>query len=285
MGGDGSLFKRARDGKWVAQLSTGPRGHRSYQTRSATTKAEARSLLDGMKADRRAGLDLSTQSLGAYLRGWLAESARPTVSANTLRGYTAALIHLDPILDVPLNRLTPEDIERCCNSMTTHRFAARQQRRASAGTVRNVQVMLRRSLGQALERGHIRRNVALLVPLRRVPRSTVQALTPERAREILAALAGDRYEAAYALAFAGLRESEILGLARSDLGLERKTVTIRHQIYGSGVKAILVETKTASSSATIPLPVFVVERLRDHLARLDAERPRSNLTRGAHPVR
>jgi len=98
-------------------------------------------------------------------------------------------------------------------------------------------------------------------------------------------VAGDRYEAAYALAFAGLRESEILGLARSDLGLERKTVTIRHQIYGSGVEAILVETKTASSSATIPLPVFVVERLRDHLARLDAERPRSNLTRGAHPVR
>jgi hypothetical protein len=51
-------------------------------------------------------IDLSRQSLGAYLRGWLSESARPTVSANTLRGYEDALIHLAPIVDIPLNRLT-----------------------------------------------------------------------------------------------------------------------------------------------------------------------------------
>ena len=34
-----------------------------------------------------------------------------------------------------------------------------------------------------------------------------------------------------------------------------------------------METKTASSAATIPLPSFVVERLRTHLAHLDTERP------------
>jgi integrase len=101
----------------------------------------------------------------------------------------------------------------------------------------------------------------------------VEALTPSRAREILAALTNDRLEAAYALTFVGLRSSEILGIARSNLDLENGTVSIRYQISGSGRTAARVETKTAASAATIALPDFVVNRLRVHLARQDAERP------------
>ena len=209
-------------------------------------------------------------SLGDYLRRWLDESARPTVSANTLRGYEDVLIHLHPIADIPLDRLTPEDIERCCNAMTTHRVNANVQRPASAKTIRNAQVVLRRALGQAELRGHIRRNPAKLVTLRPVSRSTVEALTPDRAKAILAAVAHDRLEAAYALTFMGLRSSEILGIARSDLDLDNMTLNIRRQISGSGRTAALVETKTASSAATIPLPPFVIDRLRDHLERQDA---------------
>ncbi len=273
MSGEGSVFQRNSDKAWIAQLSTGGRSHRSYKTRSARTKAEARRKLDELKAERDAGLNLSKQSLGACLRTWLDETARPTVRPNTLRGYEDALIHLRPILDIPLDRLTAEDVEGCCNRMTTHRVRAKEQRPAAPKTVRNVQVMLRRALGQAQDRGHVRRNVAELVPLRRVPRSTVEALTPKQARDILAAVADDRYEAAFALALVGMRASEILGLARKDIDLEARTVTVRSQLSGSGRRAIRVETKTAASAATIPLPDFAVDRLRSHLARQDAERP------------
>ncbi len=273
MSGEGSVFRRASDGAWIAQLSIGTRGHRSYKSRSARTKAEARRKLEEMKADRRAGLDPLTLSLGDFLRKWLDESAKPTVSANTLRGYQDVLIHLGPICDIPLNRLTADDIERCCNGMTTHRVGAKTQGPAAPKTVRNAQVMLRRALGQAEQRGHVRRNVAKLVTLRRVPRSSVEALTPERARAILEAISGDRLEAAYALAFMGLRLSEILGVARSDLDLDNGTVTVRYQISGSGRKATRVETKTVASAGTIPLPPFVVDRLRSHLDRQGAERP------------
>ena len=112
MPGEGSVFRRASDGAWLAQLSSGPRGRRSYQTRCASTKAAACRMLEQMKADRRAGLDLSKLSLGDYLRHWLDESARPTVSANTLRGYEDVLIHLQPIAEISLNTLTAEDIGR-----------------------------------------------------------------------------------------------------------------------------------------------------------------------------
>ena len=55
-----------------------------------------------MKADERAGLELSKLSLGAYLRRWIDDSVRPTVSPNTVRGYEANLIHLAPIADIQL---------------------------------------------------------------------------------------------------------------------------------------------------------------------------------------
>lgn len=273
MAGEGSVFKRSADGRWVAQLSFGPRGHRRYKRKVARTKAEARQTLEQMKADERAGLDLSRRSLGDYLRRWLDESVGPVVRVNTLRGYQANLVHIAPIADISLHQLTAEDIERCCNEMTTHRFNARSQRPASPKTVRNVQVMLRHALGQAEQRGHIRRNPAMLVPLRDATPPTVEALTPGRARAILAAIKGDRLEAAYTLAFVGLRASEVLGLARSELDLDQMSLTIRHQLAQSGRTAVLVPTKTAASTATIPLPGFVVRSLRDHLVRQDAERP------------
>jgi integrase len=94
-----------------------------------------------------------------------------------------------------------------------------------------------------------------------------------RQRAILEAVKGDPLEAAYALAFLGLREGEFLGIARSDLDVENMTLTIRHQISGSGRNATLVETKTASSVATIPVPAFVVDRLLSHLEQQDALRP------------
>lgn len=261
MAGEGSIFRRGTDGLWVAQLSLGGRNQRRYVTRAAQTRAGAITALEDLKAERRIGLNPSKQSLGEYLRSWLDDSARPTISANTFRGYEDALAHLEPIAGIPLAMLTAEDIERCCNLMVSRRGMAKP---AAPKTIRNVQQMLRRALGQAEARGHVRRNVARLVPLRKVPRFRVAALTPERAREILAAVAGDRYEAGYALGLLGLRASEILGLAWDDVDLEGASLTVRYQLVGSGARARRGDAKTEASEATVPLPAFVVSRLREH---------------------
>jgi integrase len=190
----------------------------------------------------------------------------PSVSANTLRGYEDALAHLAPIADIPLNLLEPEDIERALAGMTSRRLYAKTQEPAPPKTVRNVQIFLRRALGQAEQRGHVPRNVARMVPLRRVPRHHVDALTPERAGAILAAVEDDRYEAAYALALCGLHASEILGLAWEDLDEARTVANVRYQLWGSGAKATRVQLKTAASEKPVPLPSFVTARLIAHHA-------------------
>lgn len=265
----GSVYRRP-DGRWVAQLSIGPRGNRSYRRRITRTKSEAIERLDVLRAERRTGLDTTKLSLGSYLRSWLDDSAKPSISANTYRGYDDVIGHLDPIADIPLARLTAEDIERACNGMTSRRGNTIAP--AAPKTIRNAQLMLRRALGQAEQRGHVARNVARQVPLRKVPRARREPLSPEQARAILAAVRGDRYEAAYALAFMGLREGEILGLAWSDLDLDRGIAEIRYQLAGSGKTGRRVELKTAASAAPVPLPAFAIDRLREHWRRQLEER-------------
>jgi excisionase family DNA binding protein len=243
-----------------AAVDRAPRDRR-YVSRSCRTRSEAKAELAKLFDEHVTGANLTKLSLGAYLRRWLDESARPTISANTYRGYDDVLTHLAPIAEIPLAKVTAEDIERCLAGMVTHRGKTRSP--ASAKTVRNAQVMLRRALGQAEQRGHVRHNVARQVPLRRVPRSTRDALSPEVAKRILEAVAGDEYEAAYALAMIGLRASEILGLARSDVRLEAPaSVNVHRQVAGSGKGARMAELKTAASEAPVPLPPFVVTRLR-----------------------
>jgi integrase len=199
------------------------------------------------------------------------ETARPSISANTYRGYEDVLAHLTPIAEIPVRDLTAEDLERVFNRMTVRRGKISQP--ASAKTIRNAQLMVRNALRSAEQRGHVRRNVALQVPLRHVPRSRRPALTPDMARRILAAVAGDRYEAAFALAFIGLREGEILGLAWQDVNLDAATARVCYELKGSGEHATRTQLKTEASEATVPLPPFVVERLRAHLDRQHDERP------------
>jgi len=46
------------------------------------------------------------------------------------------LIHLEPIADIPSDRLTAEDIERCCSRIVSHRVNAKVQQPAAAKTIR-----------------------------------------------------------------------------------------------------------------------------------------------------
>ena len=295
MAGDGSIFRRTRarpDGttyvRWVAQASTGGRSGRVVTRRVCRTRAEAREALAGLLGGR----DLSRRPLGAYLRSWLDDAVAPSVAPNTRRGYEAVLAHLAPIAGIPLRDLAPEDVEACLAGMTARRRGQAVATPASPKTRRNALAMLRHALADAERRGHVRTNAARLVAAPRVPRIAREGLAAGRVRQILAAVAGDRYEAAYALGLVGLRASEALGLLWSDVDLAAGTVRVRAQLSGSGPTAVRVPLKTAASGAVVPLPPFVVDRLRAHRERQRAERPfvpidadgMAFLTEAGHPV-
>lgn len=273
--GEGSLFRLETtrpDGtkrvRWRASVSYGGRSERAYRTRTCRTREEAKAALRELLDDQGARRNPSRQSLGDYLRSWLADTVKG--SANTRRVYEDQIAHLEPIAGVRLDALTADDVERTLNGMTSRRKYGGGGP-ASAKTVRNVHSMLRTALQVAVDRKKLRDNVALVVamPELRAPKRDVE-LTPELARAVLAAIAGDRMEAAYALCFMGLREGEVLGLrAPMDLGLDGDDPWVwpRMQNLGSGPKARMDVLKTAFSDEPLVIAGFVASRLRAHLER------------------
>lgn len=273
MTGEGSIYQRA-DRKWVAQLSFGTREHRSYRRRIRDTRAAALVALTELRVAEDAWANPSSRNLGDYLRWWLAETVGKNLTPNTIRGYNAAIDHFAPIAHIPLRDLRAEHIEATCNRMRATRYMGPRRAPVDIGpaspkTVRNAQLMLRTALEVAYQRGHVRRNEAKLVRLAPVARERRSAMTPDLARGILRAIEGDRFEAAYALALAGFREGEILGLAREDVDLDAGVVNLWRQLRGSGRTAVHAKLKTKTSEGKVDLPEFALSRLRAHVALRD----------------
>jgi integrase len=280
MSGDGSIFRRTRKGangrplvRWVAKVSIGPRGAQVVTTRVCRTRKEAADVLAELLAPPH---ERSQEPLGVYLRTWLRETAGPSIAPNTRRGYEDVIEHLAPIADILLADLTSEDIEWCLNRMEARHAHQKKARPAAPKTRRNALIMLRRALSVAEQRGYIPRNVAKAVPLPKVAQMHEPAMTEDRARAILAAVSGDRYEAAYVLALFGLRASEVLGLAWSDV--EPGMVHVRRQLVGSGPSARRAAPKSTAGIRDVPVLPFVDALLEQHHQRQRQERIASGVS-------
>lgn len=177
----------------------------------------------------------------------------------------------------------------------------------SPRSVQYMQSVLSRALNRAVKWDLVPRNVCKLVSPPRVPRKTVEPLTPEESRQFLDSINGDRNEALYGVAMAlGLRKGEALGLRWADIDLEAGVLRVEHALQrfgprpckpcngtgkminkaneavecgeckgkgrtkGEGLK--LVEPKSDRSHRTLPLPEFAVKALRTHRARQIQER-------------
>ena len=105
------------------------------------------------------------------------------------------------------------------------------------------------------------------------PASTVEALTPDRARAILAV---DFRRSARGRLFPCPRGPPVVGDSRARAVRRRSpggTVTIRYQIRVPDERRVDRDEDGGLGGYPCPCPVPWTTRLRDHLARQDAERP------------
>lgn len=266
---EGNIYRRT-DGRWEARISLGYRGgrriRRSYYGR---TRREVQEQLDAARRDRHEGVLAPDKrlTLGRFLARWLAEAVRPAARPSTVRAYEMICrLYLTPDLGhVPLVRLTALDVQTMMNGRLRSGLSPR--------TVHHIRAVLRRSLTHAVRWGLISKNVATLVDPPRVPRYAVRPVSPDDARQILAAVRGDRLEALFASALAiGLRQGEALGLMWSRVDLDRRQVVIAHALQRVDRKLQLVEPKTGRSHRVIAIPDVVAAQLRAHRIRQLEER-------------
>lgn len=262
MAGEGSVYHRKSDGRWVAALSVGKRNDRVIYRRYARSRTDARLALDEL----RAGLTQPTDStaLGDYLERWVndARDIRPT----TRHGYRAVIAtHLRPrIGHIAIGSLTSLDVERLLSDL---------EGTMAPKTARNVHVVLRRALGQAVRGGIVTKNVASRehVDAPKVPVLEPVALTGAEVRRLLEACRGDRIEALFVLAVGtGLRQGELLGLAWEDLDLDAGYVHVRKELVRRDGRYHREDPKTDRSKRVVPLAPPVLEAMILHRDRIKA---------------
>jgi integrase len=218
--------------------------------------------------------DVRSLTFGAYLtRRWL-PGKELTLRTSTYRGYVHKTErHIVPALgSVRLRALRPHHLEKLYDRML---HPSDGSRALAPKTVYEVHLIIRGALDDAVRRGLINRNVALVAHaprLRSIPKIEQQAWTAEQLRLFLRAAAGRRLFAAFWLsAMTGMRRSELLGLRWPDIDLDKATVGINRGLVAIGYELHESRGKTDNSRRSIDLDPTTITVLRARRALQAAE--------------
>lgn len=256
MAGEGSIYKRQSDGRWVATVSHGPRGARQSRTVYRHTRAEAAEALAELRAshgrvDRRV-------TVYAYLNRWLRDA---DIRDTTRHGYQAVITtHLAPTIgSIRLASLTPLDVRSMMAGLS-----------GSPKTKRNVLIVLRRALREAVRAELVTRNVASpeYVDAPKVSLSEPSILTWDETDQILAAADDEMRDLVTVALGTGLRAGEQIGLRWQDIKEDELRVE-RAVIRLDGVSKA-VEPKTERSKRTVPFGPDVRDAFDRQRARVKA---------------
>ncbi|NED34823.1 site-specific integrase [Streptomyces sp. SID8499] len=282
-----------KDGKWHGRVTVGTRDdgrpdrrHVERKTRAEVTAAvrELEKQRDG-GAVRKAGRAWTVEG---WLTHWVETIAPLAVNENTMVGYGVAVRkHLIPALGAHrLDKLKPEHIERFYGRM--------QADGRRAGTIHQIHRTFRTALNEAVRRGHLARNPVQLAKAPRVSEEEIEPYTVDEVKRLLRAADDRRNSARWAVALAlGLRQGEALGLKWADVDLERGVLMVRRSrrrpryAHGCGdacgrkagycpqrqrTNPETADTKSRAGRRSVGLPAQLVDLLRVHRAKQDAER-------------
>ncbi len=262
-----------RESSWafVAYVGRDEDGKVRQRRGSAATRQEAERKLRRLLGDVDAGryVEPSELTLGQYLSRWL-DGRR--VKPNTEAQYRQAVeVHILPrrIARVPLQRVTPEDLDALYRQLERHGRRAGNCRTAGVTcadhgcaperhsglapkSVRHVHTVIRKSLADALERGHVAGNVADLAepPSANQARSKVareRVWNSEQLRAFLAAAEPEHlYPLFFLVATTGLRRGEACALDLDDVNLGAATVTVSAAKSEAGERTIALDKATVA---------------------------------------
>lgn len=258
---EGSLFSRSRDGRWIAMV-TMPDGRR--RSASAASKTGGVALLRELLRQRDESVveDPRRVRVGPYLLRWIANVTG--LAPATMRQHEMIVRrHLVPALGHRLlTQLAPSDVD-----------AYLERDDLDPQTRRHHRATLRRILADAVRDNIVGRNVAALSRPPRMYKAERTYLTTAQVRRIIEEARDERLWPLWiVIVTTGLRVSEALGLAWSDIDLANATLTVRHQLARVDGQWVRTAPKTRRSRRTIPLTPQAVDALTEQHARQDAER-------------
>ncbi len=265
--GEGSVYRRKSDGRWVGSLSL-PDGTRKVFY--GKKQSEVIAKLDEAANDLRRGMLAvgSNTTVQEYLENWLENIHKPTIRLSTYLNYRKLLKnYLVPGLGkVKIHRLTPQQVQAFYSQKMSEELAPK--------TVNNIHGVLHIALDNTVKWSILSRNVCDAVTPPRIPRKEKSVLTKQQAHTLLEEVKAHRLEALLTLAITtAMREDELLALHWQDINLEDRSLQVKRAVsYLKGYGYVESEPKTAKGPRMIKLPVFVVDILTRHKAQQEEQR-------------
>ena len=255
-------YARFYVGSHQVKRRIGPK--RARGTREGLTRAQAeRALRELIETEqpRPTRTDVTVENAGERLLRHLEALGRKPTTLGTYRSLFHT--HLVPELgDVPLDRVTPDDVE--------HLIATMRRRQLGAKTTVNALTLLQQIFGFGERKGWCRANPCRIVDRPEVEESTdIRFLEMEEVEALLRAVAlndplGPTDRAIYLTAsMTGLRQGELLGLRWCDVDWAAGRVRVR-QNY---VRGHWGTPKSRRGSRSVPMADRVAGELERHFKR------------------
>jgi len=253
-----------RNGKVYARISyTDSAGKRRQIWRRAETKTDAKDITRRLEADlSEFGVESFEHdlTLGLYLDRWL-KSLKQKVSERTYGGYESLLkLHVRPVLGTKrLSKLRPLDFQSVIDAMAEKKLSPR--------TIRYAHTVTSSAMKQAVRWKVMTGNPAQFVELPKSVSHEMQYLSVEQAKKFLRESLKDEYGLIFEIALVtGMRPEEYLALQWEDINFPQKCVSVKRTLVRKtkGGGWYFGEPKTKQSRRLIPLPDYLVAKLKEH---------------------
>jgi integrase len=257
----------ARKGdRWYAVIYEGldpvtGRERRSWHP-AGTERADAEKLAAHLAGDRNGRNDaVRSLSFGAYLTSRWLPGKRLVLATSTYDGYRRNVErHILPALGrIGLRRLRPHHLE----SLYDRLLHPPDGNVLAPKTVYEIHLVIRGALADAVRRGLVTRNVALVADaprLRSIPKVEQQSWTAAELQQFLRAAAGHRhFPALWVSAFTGMRRNELLGLRWDDYDDQAATLSINRGLIAVDYDLHETRGKTANARRRIDLDATTVD--------------------------
>ncbi len=261
--GEGSIYQRKSDKRWVASFLVEETGKRQYFYRD-TRKEAYDALHEALQAQKQGILATGPkQKFKDYLVRWFDEVQKPDLRESSIERYENCIYkHILPALGhIELQKLTAQQIQGFYNNKRKAGYAAE--------SVITLHKVIHKSLDTAVRWRLVPRNVSDDVTLpKHGAEVESQSLTAQQARHLLAAAKGHELEAMIVLLLdTGMRHGEITALRWEDISFEKGTVSIHRTVSHLRKRISEGDPKTATSEREITLSPSVLAVLQEHHVR------------------
>jgi integrase len=232
---------------------------------AGTDRATAARLAARLAAEEQGRVDaVRTLTFGAYLSGQWLPAKKLQLAASTYRGYERNVQrHIVPALGrIGLRRLRHHHIEALYDQLLTPSV---ERPALEPKTVYEIHLVIRGCFTDAVRRGLLTRNVALLArspKLKAIQRTEAQSWTDAQLRQFLRTAAGHRlFPLLWVAAMTGMRRNEVLGLKWDDIDFTKRRLGLNRGLVAIGYELHQTRGKTRTCRRTIDLDTTTLDVL------------------------